>query len=654
VGTKSPGLEEFLGSVLRGAAKLLGCNSTNLILINDKTREIRIHLGTTAASYPIVAEIEQAMGRRIPSVAFPISSARDSMVFEAWRDRALRETSSLFELVGSALSSSMLDHMSRLIGEHRYICVPAVSGSRSFGILLFEKEGRHPFSRQQREVLLGYARRIGEILENDLKGHGWALQASTASAGPEHLILDATGEVVGVETGAKGEPLVARLAVAGELELLRARARVFLCGVGTEEIGAEEGEAARPASPVEGEGRVGRPGDPLGASAARAPRISLRAMELLGRRCALCTVEWPSRAASSLENQLLELTLGDAAPSLFLDPELRITSCNEAAAELLGRPSAELALRPVAELFREPTRILDLLGNQVLDPESPYCEERAVLVGAAGTLVPARVEALLLANDHRHVVGFLLLLREEKTDEAQRVVAQARLATMGEMAAQLAHEIRNPLLAIGATLESLSRGLVDPAEQSALLGSASREIVRMDMILKDHLAAARQEMVFEEVPVREVVEAARGLLEGARHLDGKRIEVRVDPGLVVRADFEAMKHVFFNLLLNSLEASPPEGLVVCAAEGEARDVAVSIEDEGQGLAANPEECFRPFFTTKKNGTGLGLAVCRKIVEAHGGLVSLEARPGGGCRAAVLLPRPRARGADAPTGPRRGS
>jgi len=96
--------------------------------------------------------------------------------------------------------------------------------------------------------------------------------------------------------------------------------------------------------------------------------------------------------------------------------------------------------------------------------------------------------------------------------------------------------------------------------------------------------------------------------------------------------------VLFNLLLNALEASSPRGEVSCRAATGPHDVSIFIEDRGPGLSASPAECFRPFFTTKKNGTGLGLSVCQKLARAHGGLVDLRDREGGGCRAVLVLPR----------------
>jgi signal transduction histidine kinase len=207
---------------------------------------------------------------------------------------------------------------------------------------------------------------------------------------------------------------------------------------------------------------------------------------------------------------------------------------------------------------------------------------------------------------------------------------------MSEMAAHLAHEIRNPLVAIGATLESLRSDPETPASQQPILAALVKETLRMDMTLKDYLAA-RRELAVTRVRVGELVEEVRRLLEGAHRPAGKTIRCHLDPELTIDVDHEGMKQIVFNLLLNALEATPDDGEVVCGAARTGQQVAITVEDRGPGLPASPAECLRPFFTTKKNGTGLGLAVCQKIAHAHGGFLDLRNRDGGGCQATVVLP-----------------
>jgi signal transduction histidine kinase len=517
-------LEEFLGAILRGAAKLLGCASTNLVLINERTGELRIQIGAMAEDYPILETLERSIGNSFGRISLPLDSAVDSMVMRSWRERTLLETDSLATLVGSALHEDVTSKGTQLIGEHRFICVPAQCNNRGYGILVFTKKGRHPFNRQQREVLLRYAHRIGEMIENEKDNAIWAMHQM------HH--------------------------------------------------------------PFE----------------------------------------------TSLENQLLELTLGEAAPVLFVDPDLRITSCNEATEQLFSSDAAHLLQRPLADLIVRPQDIVHVFRQQIMDPVDPYHEERAVIVRGNGTLQPASIEALFLADDRHKAVGFLVLIRVDEDAHyriSNQLLIQERLATMGEMAMQLAHEIRNPLLAIGVTLKTLSREQMNE-EQTQTLDAVSREIDRLDMTLRQYLDPSR-DLCQEETSVAEVVEETRRLLEGSHSMDGKTITASIDPNLTIQADYDAIKHVFFNLLLNALESSPVSGEVIVRATRNKRHISISIDDNGEGLGANEEKCFQPFFTTKKNGTGLGLAVCQKITRQLGGLVELKNRPSGGCRASVILP-----------------
>jgi len=95
----------------------------------------------------------------------------------------------------------------------------------------------------------------------------------------------------------------------------------------------------------------------------------------------------------------------------------------------------------------------------------------------------------------------------------------------------------------------------------------------------------------------------------------------------------------FNLILNAVEATSTDGSIAVSVDAGERDVAIYVDDDGPGLSASPREVFEPFFTTKTHGTGLGLTVCRRILQTIGGAVSLRNREEGGCRASVVLPVP---------------
>ena len=602
-------LAQFLEAVLRGAAKIVGCGSTNLILFNAKTRRIRVHLGITADAFPVIAQIEKMLGAQFQDFSWPMQSAEGSLAIRCWREALFCETASLQELVGAALPPLVLLAVERLIGERSYACVPALSSTRNYGVLLFEKEGHQPFNRQQREVLMRYARRIGEILENDLMGQSQTLFDQLPDDEPDSLLFDESGELRG--HGPRGGAAVERVLCDGDLvRAIGTNVRAFLA--------APRSERER------------------GVDLDNKLHITLSRLDFDGTHGTLCRLSSARQAAASLENQLVRLTLGDPAPAIFVDPGFRVTSCNSATAQLLGYEAAALTGQPIGVLFSAPDEVMNILSDQTLDPQKAYSERATVVRCCDGSLLPVRVEALLLADDSHQLVGFLLVLRTPAKRDSDHLEQQERLATMGEMAAHLAHEIRNPLVAIGATLESLIGEPETPPTQRAILSALAKEIVRMDVTLRDYLAA-RREMAVTRVRVGELVEDARRLLAEAYRLTGKTIRCQVDPELTIEADYEAMKQVVFNLLLNALEATPAEGEVTCQAVQSGFELAITVEDRGPGLSASAADCLRPFFTTKKNGTGLGLAVCQKIARAHGGFVDLRNRDGGGCQAMVVLP-----------------
>jgi signal transduction histidine kinase len=607
---ESANLAQLLQAVLRGAAKIVGCSSTHLVLFNEKARRVRVHLGIMADAVPLISVIERMLGAQFNDCSWPMESAQGSLAGRCWREAVLCETNSLEELVGAALPPLIVAAVEQLIGERRYACVPALSSTRNYGVLLFEKEGAEAFNRQQREVLIRYAKRIGEILENDLMGQGQSLFDQLPSDRQDSLWLGDRGELRG--HGPRGGAAIERALRSPELlQTLAGHARAFL------DMSAQEGSCGEGIFDLDGQ-----------------LRATLSRLDLDGRPGVLCLLACPQQSTASLENQLVRLTLGDPAPALFVDPNFRITSCNPATIQLMG--TADLVGQPIGVLFSAPDEVIKILSYQVVDPQRAYSERATVVRRRDGSLVPVRVEALLLADDAHQLVGFLLVLRGAAKRDGDHLEQQERLATMSEMAAHLAHEIRNPLVAIGATLESLRSDPETPTSQKPILTALVKEILRMDMTLKDYLAA-RRELAVTRVRVGELIEEVRRLLEGAHRPSGKTIRCQLDPELTVDADYEGMKQIVFNLLLNALEASPDEGEVICGATRDGGQFAITVEDRGPGLPASPTDCLRPFFTTKKNGTGLGLAVCQKIAHAHGGFLDLRNRSGGGCQATVVLP-----------------
>ena len=603
--------DEVLKAILRGAAKLLGCTSATLVQADERARMLRLRVGTFQSSYPALAEAEAVLGS-VQALEVPFDDATGCKVFAAWRDRQVLECSTLVELAEGVFPREILEYVDSMLGEHRFIFVPILGDGRAHGVIIFEKPGTRPFSLQQRELLVLYAQRLGEILA---RPDGTGAVAGSDVPLDARLLVDRTGTVAGADEAGR------RLPEAVARSLVQEASAVLAQG---------EGPACVTLAGIEGRATVDAEVVPLQV---RGETMVLVPAGLGGR---------PGRAG----DRLVRLALGRYQASLTVDLDLRITSCNSDAERLFGAEPGGLVDQNVGVLFVQPSDVQGILNRQVLFVSHGYVEEGAPLRRSDGSTFDGRVEALLLADDADRAVGFLVRMREntvpEATDatrEMDRLMRQERLATMGEMAAQLAHEIRNPLLAIGATVQALATDPKGDGDTRELLAMVGGEVTRLDMLLRDYLSmAARNNATMESVDLADLAGEVLAVLRHSPRAAGRALDLEVPEDLRLRADPDGLRHVLFNLLSNAIEATPSGGRVVVRGAAAGAEVELHVEDTGPGLGVEPSRCFEAFFTTKKNGTGLGLSVVRQVVEAHGGRVSLSNRQEGGCRATVILPR----------------
>ena len=216
------------------------------------------------------------------------------------------------------------------------------------------------------------------------------------------------------------------------------------------------------------------------------------------------------------------------------------------------------------------------------------------------------------------------------------------LAAVGEFAASLSHEVRNPLTAMRIDLQRVEEKLEPDSTLHAPLRRALRAVDRLQHTVTGALRIARSGRV-ASTPVDLLVplDAALHASEPEMQAAGARVEVDTgDTPLVVLGDAAALEQLFLNLLLNAAQAfDEPGGVVRVRARADAKHVRIEVQDLGRGMS--PETlaaAFEPFVSTRAQGTGLGLAIARRIATAHGGELSLESVPGAGTTAAVTIPR----------------
>jgi two-component system, NtrC family, sensor histidine kinase HydH len=246
-------------------------------------------------------------------------------------------------------------------------------------------------------------------------------------------------------------------------------------------------------------------------------------------------------------------------------------------------------------------------------------------------------------REARHTAEQLAAANRQIQEAEEAVRRSDRLAALGQLSAGLAHELRNPMGTIRASAEMLNKSLSaenDVAREVA--GFISTEVDRANSLITRFLQFARPlEIRPEPANLEHTIDGAIAMVE--REAPGIAIYRNFSPEIPpFPLDAELMERVFYNLLLNAVQATPAGGAVTIktrAAEGTAE---IAIIDRGAGIdAKHMETIFNPFFTTKPQGVGLGLAIVSKIVDEHGGKITVESEPGKGSIFRVLLPMNRA-------------
>jgi signal transduction histidine kinase len=253
-------------------------------------------------------------------------------------------------------------------------------------------------------------------------------------------------------------------------------------------------------------------------------------------------------------------------------------------------------------------------------------------------------------SDDGEVIGatmfFKDLTRVEQLEERERL--RDRLAAVGEMAAVIAHEVKNPLAGIEVMAGLLRRKIPDAPDAQVVLSDIINEAKMANAIVQEVLDFVRPiRLQVEHTAVTDAVQGAIQLADSKGKRGNVAVNVAITEGLPqINADQHQITQVFTNLLMNAYEAMGGKGRVTISAEviriedgGDGREaVLVEFDDNGPGIPPDvAEKVFDPFFTTKAQGSGLGLAIVRKIVDAHDGRIDLRTTPGQGTTIRVTLP-----------------
>jgi two-component system sensor histidine kinase PilS (NtrC family) len=324
---------------------------------------------------------------------------------------------------------------------------------------------------------------------------------------------------------------------------------------------------------------------------------------------------------------------------MTLEADGGILSLNPAAARITGRSEAEVRGRPYSEVFPR----LELSGRAGLTafPDRPL---QLTYERPDGRPLWLEMSMMDLKDQAGSPAGQLLVFQDrthihQMEEDVKRV---EKLAAVGELAAGIAHEIRNPLASMSGSIQMLEAELMGKPGQEPLMKIIRREMDRLDHIVHDFLLFARPRA---PRPCRlDLAQAVEDLVRDFnRQAPTNKVRLEVDrkQGVFVHFDPHQLEQIFWNLLRNAQDAVEDGGEVTVRVDTEtsaAPRARIRVQDTGPGIAAqHAPYIFDPFFTTKQDGTGLGLSIISRILEQSGGHIKVTSHPGVGTTFTVLLP-----------------
>lgn len=319
---------------------------------------------------------------------------------------------------------------------------------------------------------------------------------------------------------------------------------------------------------------------------------------------------------------------------LMVDVEERITMVNGRASQLLGLDPLEAVGQNLSDVFPAQGDFTDPLQHS-LHEGVPLRHVEVVWTRTQGTPLPLGLSTAAVIDPVGRRLGAVASFSDlTHLKQMERELSQTRtLAALGEMAATVAHEIRNPLAGIGGFAGLLERDLEGDDPRRALVKkivqgvSSLNKIVSNLLVFTRHMELNVQKVDFvawmEDILNYAEVEIAKENKDIAieRAYAFETIEARIDP--------EKLQQVFLNLLFNAIQAIEGKGAITIKADVDERDfLRVAVIDDGKGIPKDiQDKIFNPFFTTKEQGTGLGLAIVQRIILLHGGEITVASRPG---------------------------
>ena len=327
---------------------------------------------------------------------------------------------------------------------------------------------------------------------------------------------------------------------------------------------------------------------------------------------------------------------------ISIDAEGKIVSFNMLALELLGLAKSQAQgfnLRTVIDY--EKTGIQSTLTECI-----PVLDYEILHQKRSGELVPLALSATPIKDDRGGCEGSVIVLRDLREIKLlqEKVKRSEKLAAIGELAAGVAHEIRNPLSSIRGFAQFFRHSLKDGAQEKVYAETMVTEVDRINRVVTDLLTFARPTKTeLSPTDITSLIEHSVRLVQADALSRNVNIQTNISDLTRLPLDENQISQALLNLLLNAMQSVAPEGHIEVGAMLDASDSQLHlwVEDDGPGITdEKKEKIFEPFFTTREKGTGLGLAIVHKIVENHNGELRVNSPIGGmtqGCRFSIIIP-----------------
>ncbi len=315
---------------------------------------------------------------------------------------------------------------------------------------------------------------------------------------------------------------------------------------------------------------------------------------------------------------------------ISIDNDMKIKSINQTAGQILGIDASDAINKGVEEVFKEPLTTLMKEHRALSRGEYLYItgNSRNVWLG---------ISASELKNMSGDIIGFIFVftdLTEIKALQAQ-VELKERLSQLGEMSAGISHELRNSMSVISGYAKLLSKK-TEQAHKPAV-DAIMAEIKGMDKIISELLSFAKPSVLtMEEVGLNKLIKDTVEAVVGDK--EAIKVSMNFQNVVAVNADAALLRQALSNLFINAVEAMPQGGDITIGLRTIQDKAEISIRDTGCGISEDiKQKIFLPFFTTKPEGTGFGLALVQKIIISHGGTIELESQEGTGSVFTITFP-----------------